>query len=244
MLLRRFIYRTRTRINGYLSGHYSVPWLYFSLIVLISSLPFATPALAEVDCSSLAGNGSCEQETDPGGTARNFQPNVMIGNPVNFVSGSKYQTETDFKAYGSELSVRRYYNSNEAGINLGLGNGWRMTYHTTLSKRKDTVIAITQSNGRLIQFTEAGHDSEGYSYYTSETRQDGTISTDENYRYWHIPDGRRLQFRGPFLVAIRYSSGEMLTLNYRKQRLTKISSSRGPFVELSYFDGGGWSGKL
>ena len=67
-----------------------------------------------------------------------------IGNPINPLTGNKYQIETDYAGAGIyPLRFERYYNSN-AGIDSGrLGARWRHTY--------DRSIVVSGSNATVTR---------------------------------------------------------------------------------------------
>lgn len=59
------------------------------------------------------------------------------GNPIDVITGNKYQRETDLPALPGVLGIEivRHYNSAQAGTDapLGLlGRGWRLSYETDL----------------------------------------------------------------------------------------------------------------
>ena len=70
-------------------------------------------------------------QDSPDGVARG------AGNPIDVITGNKYQRETDLPALPGVLGIEivRHYNSAQAGTDapLGLlGRGWRLSYETDL----------------------------------------------------------------------------------------------------------------
>lgn len=73
--------------------------------------------------------------TDIGITEENGRTCTLEGNPINFTTGNKFQTETDFKAKGDyALHFTRYYNSQSTQQHEStLGSHWRHNFDYSLT---------------------------------------------------------------------------------------------------------------
>ena len=58
-----------------------------------------------------AGAPSCEAESNAGSSAITPDIPYHVGNPIDVVSGNKYQRDIDYKAFNSGLTLVRHYNS-------------------------------------------------------------------------------------------------------------------------------------
>ena len=141
------------------------------------------------------------------------------GNPINLLSGNKYQEETDLPALPGVLGLelKRYYNSRSSHPGL-FGAQWRFSYETVLYDR-GTQIQIIQADGRRISFAK----KPGAALCDSPQWSDGQVRIeypgDKPVFHWRWPDGRVLTFRsglhgGYPLHAIRAPTGETSRLAY------------------------------
>lgn len=98
-------------------------------------------------------------------------PNEFFGNPINILSGNKYQKEVDIKGYGTyPLSFYREYNSID-----GL---WRFNYSANIQKT-GTIYKLKMNDGRLTTFTSG----DGQSFAPSPTEFGTLTRLDDGYRY-------------------------------------------------------------
>ncbi|MBV8470876.1 MAG: hypothetical protein JOY60_13580 [Burkholderiaceae bacterium] len=141
------------------------------------------------------------------------------GNPINILSGKKYQQETDLPALPGVLGLelKRYYNSRSSHPGL-FGAQWRFSYETVLYDR-GSQLQIIQADGRRISFAK----KPGAALCDSPQWSDGQVrieyAGDKPVFHWRWPDGRVLTFRsglhgGYPLHAIRASTGETSRLAY------------------------------
>ena len=104
---------------------------------------------------------------------------MQAGNPISLVSGNKYQQELDYRAPGSELQLRRHYNSTNSDMNVGWGRGWSISYSTyilqVVDNEKPNGFEIVQSDGRRILFHDEHSDENGRLIGTEETDEQGNI---------------------------------------------------------------------
>jgi len=76
------------------------------------------------------------------------------GNPINLITGNKYQKHTDYQSPSSRLSWQRHYNSSNSAYDFGMGRGWAATFLASLQFRNQNGAALVQGNGRRINFRE------------------------------------------------------------------------------------------
>lgn len=181
----------------------------------------------------------------PGGAGGSV--NVGGGNPVNLITGNKYQTEVDLPALPGVLGleVTRHYNA--MGRYNGLtGSGWRTSYEAVLYDF-GSLIQITQADGRRVTFdrvADFGHAAHG-TLCTASQPQDGQVTIHpradgKNEYRWRWTDGRVLSFSdgsggGYPLQSIRAASGEMLSLTYApKGELVRVRDPQGRSLDFVY----------
>ncbi|NLG75363.1 MAG: RHS repeat protein, partial [Xanthomonadaceae bacterium] len=185
-------------------------------------------------------------------------PITGVNNPIDVVSGNKYQGEVDFRLAGElGLSFARHYNS--ASVQgSAFGGGWNHSYETALvreERESGTTITIVQADGRRIEFHALGPARDGVRRYVSKPFGYGVVEEDvariEALRQsgdqtavharpwrWRWLDGRELIFdeRGA-LRRLQTASGEWLALDYdAHRRLERIIDFAGRTLRLSYWD--------
>ncbi len=192
-----------------------------------------TPCAASTDNT----NGSV---SDPGSTFNPLQPGVMIGNPINLITGNKYQNDTDIKLNSSRLGWQRHYNSANANYDFGLGRGWSATFLVLLQSINNNGAALLQSNGRRVLFDAPTQTTatDGQSRYVwkATTPSDGTLHTEGDFVHWSIPDGRTLRFKGAFLVDINFPGKARLSMFYKNNRLISVTDEYGLQLQFSYYE--------
>ncbi len=194
---------------------------------------FSSSSVAQ-ECSALdpIATPPCEDQSEPGVAPVYAQVSQFVANPIDAISGNKFQRTTDFKSLGSELRFTRFYNTYQSEINLGLGNGWRHSYHVQLLRESEQQLSIVQADGRKIDFKLVGKANAQHVYIPLHAR-DGFLVVHGN-PVWHLPDGRRLSFNGSFLNAISYANGNHLQLNYIDFRLDRVTDSYGRTLQFEY----------
>jgi RHS repeat-associated protein len=179
-------------------------------------------------------------DADPNGP-----PNcAAAGNPINVITGNKFQVETDLPALPGVLGLEivRYYNSGLGGRHntLGvLGRGWRLSYESELVAIGDTV-QIRAADGTRYIFSR---DVLRPSLCNSTNPSDGTVTTRRTAAgeefVWRQNDGRRLTFnqRGR-LVQIQAPTGEFVSLQHdARGLLVKVTDPQGRSLVLNYLPG-------
>lgn len=161
------------------------------------------------------------------------------GNPINLITGNKYQQEVDVPKLPGVLGLMlsREYNSLSTHVGV-MGGGWHMSYETMLYDFGGQ-LQIVQPDGQRLMFRR-GMGS-GVVLCTSPQPEDGQVSvvadTPGHITYsWRWPDGRVLVFgtragsggssrgsssgdanSGHLLQSITAPGGEQLSLNYSPQ---------------------------
>ena len=129
---------------------------------------------------------------------------MTVGNPVNPLTGNKYQDELDADPLPGPLGleIRRHYNSAYVADDPPWGRGWRLSYDTRLY-RVGKRIQIVQADGRRLVFQAPGEGAADGIVCTSEQLGQGELMLDgEGYR-WTWPQLRELRFDAAgFLVRI------------------------------------------
>lgn len=205
-----------------------------SLFLLVCTLVPPSAFASTDDCPAAISSGqpACAESQDIGSHSPNPKKSRHVGNPVDIVSGNKYQSEVDVRLGVSRLSLVRHYNSVNSTANLGLGNGWRHTYSVLLVTDGNDIRRITQSDGRVIEFRKNG------ARHQSLNEDDGYILIQPNNKHaWHLPDGRVLSFHGSFLTKIADSDGAALTLFYQHRRLHTVTDEFGNSIVFRYAPG-------
>jgi RHS repeat-associated protein len=171
------------------------------------------------------------------------------GNPVNLISGDKYQRETDMAALPGILGLElvRHYHSRRAAPGMpavDIGRGWALSYDTRLYRRGDSVQILQADGARLVFGRSAGSSrlwmsADGARGVVRSIRIDGI----DEYR-WFWPDGRMLHFdRNGRLGHIVAPGGEILSIRRLEDgRLWKVRDPQGRSLVFHYPARGGYPG--
>ena len=213
----------------------------------VAALPGGARAQAGAQCSALAPGGpACGAE--PIGSADAADADRFVANPIDVVTGNKYQRREDYRAFGSRLAFSRHYNTGAVHADLGLGRGWRHDYDVSLARAGDTTVRLYQSDGRAIDFEAVGTDAALEAGISAEALSTGAVphlpaNAGDGYLLfdgrgsWHLPDGRALGFSGRYLVSVEWPDGDRLALGYRDGRLARVADRHGRAIELEYTPG-------
>lgn len=176
----------------------------------------------------------------PGGMGGGVQ--VGGGNPVNLVTGNKYQREVDLPALPGVLGLELVRHYNAQGTHRGLaGRNWRLSYEASLTDAGHQV-QINQADGRRVTLAR-GQGATAH-LCASPNAADGQVVVEQQggqtvYR-WRWPSGQVLTFGGGTgashpLQSIRAPSGELLTLAYNAQGdLLSVRDPQGRTLRLAY----------
>lgn len=203
----------------------------------------------------LCTNGICEDEDDefdglndgnadhckiPTSTAStlNGSVNLLVGNPINLVTGNKYQSETDLTPLLGQLglSFTRHYNS-QSSHQSTLGYNWRHDFEHQLNyQKKANRYQLTQGDGRTIQFNATEQEGQ----YQASRFVDGWLQITPQHISWYQRDGHVLRYtpQGK-LKSITSSTGKKLTLHYNRQgQLFLIRDPQQRELVLKYYPNG------
>ncbi len=233
-MARSLLHCTKSLLVGQrkvLVGMTSTALFVLSLLFLLL-LP-TKPAIAQAECLLEPGAAACDSSsTDPGSTSPPTDSRRHVGNPIDVLSGNKYQRGDDYAAFASPLVYSRHYNTALVLQNLGLGKGWRDTYSLRLygSLGKYTLI---QSDGRSLLFDSVADD--GITYSTDDAN-DGKLIVGKGVR-WVLPDGRVWEFSGSYPVSLTLPDGSGLTLSYKNKQLHTVTDNQGAVLQYFYTQG-------
>jgi RHS repeat-associated protein len=198
------------------------------------------------------GNPSCGA-SGPASQGNTSGTNVGAGNPINLITGNKYQQEVDMPALPGELGLEvvRHYNSAHSrpdGPNGLFGKGWRLSYETELLAIGNT-LQIVQADGTRATFARdpktpslcaSMHPADGYvqihdSAAGPSTNPNSPQASSYTWHWTHGPAaGRSLRFdaRGK-LIQITAPSGAFVSLTYAPDgQLAKVTDPQGRSLTL------------
>ena len=182
-----------------------------------------------------AGAPSCGIESSPGSARFESELPLQVGNPINVVSGNKYQHETDYQSPASGLALVRHYNSSLSQYDVGMGAGWRHSYQVVLTRVGDDRLDLVQSDGRLISFYRVAADQADL--FVASRPGDGHVQLGER-SIWSLGDGRRMYFQGSFLVRMELAEpAGSLSLHYQNGKLDTVTDQHGESLRFSYVPG-------
>ena len=186
------------------------------------------PTVGSPACT--AGTGSA-----PGSAVAANGPGLHVGNPIEVASGNKYQREIDYLGFGTGLAFTRHYNSLLADEDESLGPGWRHTYQVSLAGIREGGLRLRQSDGRTLDFAPVPGTSSP-AVHLGATPADGLVTHEGERSSWYLPDGRRLDFRGPWLERLDFGDARgALELRYRRDgRVASVVDRLGRALEFRY----------
>jgi RHS repeat-associated protein len=167
------------------------------------------------------------------------------GNPINLITGNKYQEETDLVPLPGVLGLelKRHYNSQVPHAGL-VGAHWRIGYETVLYDVGPS-LQIVQADGRRLMF-QRGSGAQA-ALCSSTHHEDGQVRIEPPSAdratptyHWRWPDGRTLTFGGGSggghpLQSITAPSGHRLTLHYGPDgTLLRVRDPQGRELRLVY----------
>jgi RHS repeat-associated protein len=194
---------------------------------------------------AVGGSPSCAGGSGPASLGNNSATEQGAGNPLNLITGNKYQQEVDMPALPGVLGLElvRHYNSMYSSPNVGqgqFGRGWKLSYETRLYPGAHT-LQIAQADGTRVTFNR---DPAQPSLCSSDNPAQGRLLirhfNDSHPRHlgylWQWPNGRELMFdaRG-LLMSIRAPSGETLHLLYDPDGfLLRVTDPQNRALHLIY----------
>lgn len=180
-------------------------------------------------------------------------PALGLGNPVNLVSGRKYERRVDIvlpdtarlPGAGADLArifalqpglplvFSRHFTADE--LDRGLGRGWRHGFDTRLAFRggERPLVEILQADGLRLSFS---HEAEGR--FVAARAHAGIVQALAEGFEWRWPDGRRLRFDDHgLLVRVEATNGDRFELRYEGRRLLEVRDRGGRSLRLRWRDG-------
>ncbi|WP_371766297.1 DUF6531 domain-containing protein, partial [Massilia sp.] len=199
---------------------------------------------AHAQCSTPAPGGNPNGNGCPGVASLPASgANTGAGNPINVITGNKYQREDDLPALPGVLGLEivRHYNSAYSAPgqpNGVLGRGWRLSYETELVDRFGKLQVLQADGGRVI-FDRDRNSPTGCS--TKNPDNGSMVLGRQNGRpdyTWTWTDGRKLHFNyAGKLDRITAPSGEAVRLLYDDQNvLVRVIDPQGRSLNLVYYD--------
>ena len=205
--------------------------------------PAPTPAPGPT-CSAAQGGKPCGSQSGPASQTKSA-PASGAGNPIDVITGNKYQQETDMAALPGVLGLEivRHYNSAYAAAHAPVdpfGRGWRLSYDTRLYV-SERAIQIVQADGARVMFNR---NSSNPSLCTSDNHTNGWVRVERSRVkgesietfVWQWTSGRQLSFnQAGKLVQIKEPTGEFLSLSYDLAgRLTTVTDPSSRSLKLQY----------
>ncbi|MES2161636.1 MAG: RHS repeat-associated core domain-containing protein [Pseudomonadota bacterium] len=213
--------------------------------ILLSCCCAALPGTAMADCGPVPGGppAACAPSS-PASVGASGGADAGAGNPINVITGNKYQREEDMPALPGVLGLEivRHYNSaysKPGSPNGPMGREWKLSYETELFE-KFGKIQILQADGARVIFDR---DPKNPGLCSTALPANGRITLARqpngmtNYT-WTWPNGRRLHFnRWGKLDSITAPTGEAVSLQYDPgQVLVRVTDPQGRSLHLGYLD--------
>ena len=166
-----------------------------------------------------------------------------VGNPINTMTGNKYQREVDMPPLPGVLGLEiiRHYNSDlsKASMIPGIiGRGWKLSYETEL-ERDGNNLQVREADGTLHRFicdaVDTTHcDSDDHTEGTIE-KQIKSLASDNTYR-WVRSNGQVMLFNlAGNLLQIEAPTGEFVSLQYdARNLLMKVTDPQGRELRLHH----------
>ncbi len=179
-------------------------------------------------------DGPASQESGP-------SLNVGAGNPINIMTGNKYQREVDMAPLAGVLGLEiiRHYNSAFSlphHSNNVVGRGWKLSYETELHVTGRSFQIIQADGARLIFHRDPNNPSA----CASVNPADGVLNEVQTGRgkeyIWRWTNGRVLTFseKGK-LVQILAPGGQFVTLQHDERGLLRtVTDPQGRSLRLHY----------
>ncbi|MEW6416081.1 MAG: RHS repeat-associated core domain-containing protein [Pseudomonadota bacterium] len=186
-----------------------------------------------------ADSGTPCDGTGPASQGNSSGTNQGAGNPINVITGNKYQQETDLPALPGVLGLEivRHYNSALASTPPGiLGRGWRLSYETEVYPVGNT-LQVMQADGTRILFIR---DPKNPGQCASNNPAHGRLAITRTARgeeyVWTWTNGRTLSFNHlGKLIHIKAPTGEFVTLTRDPAGLLmKVTDPQGRSLVFGY----------
>jgi len=215
----------------------------FAAALLILVFGILGSPLAHADCGAPPGGppNNCPSVASIGGTGG---PDSGAGNPINVMTGNKYEREVDMPALPGVLGLEiiRHYNSvnSQPGRQNGaMGRGWRLSYETELFDMYGKIQILQADGGRIIFERDPRHTN----LCSTRNPANGTMAlvpqkNGANEYIWTWTNGRKLLFDSAGkLYKIKALTGEVVALDYDQRNvLQRVTDPYGRSLHLVYGD--------
>jgi RHS repeat-associated protein len=211
-------------------------------LATVRSLAYCLALVALLMCPFEVEAQSCGGST--GGDPNKSPQCAGAGNPINVMTGNKYQLEEDMPALPGVLGLEivRHYNSMFSGPgqpNGVIGRGWRLSYEIELVDRWGKIQVLEADGGRVI-FDRNPKSPTGCSTLDpgNGTMAIGRQPDGKPDYTWTWTTGRKLHFNSAGkLDRINVPTGETLRLLYDSQNvLVRVIDPQGRSLNLVYYD--------
>ena len=201
----------------------------------------ASPSASPASCGPAAGGGTCAGATGVASLGNGGGADVGAGNPINVITGNKYQREVDLAPLPGRLGLEivRHYNSaysNPDNVTGILGRGWKLSYETDLYSIGNTIQIMQADGSRIIFNRDPAHPQ----LCSTTNPAEGRLRIDrtpagETY-VWTWTSGRTLSFDAAGkLVQIAAPTGEFVSLQHdAKGMLVQVTDPQGRQLQLQY----------
>ena len=206
----------------------------------VPGIPPVVPSMPTGTCGPGNGGPTCGSD-GPASNDSSAGLNIGAGNPINVITGNKYQREVDMAPLPGVLGLEivRHYNSvfsQPHHSNNLVGRGWKLSYETELYVT-GTSFQVIQADGARLIFQR---DPNSPGVCATANPADGLLSevqTGHGREYtWRWTNGRQLTFnkRGK-LVQILAPGGQFVTLQYDARGLLRtVTDPQGRSLQLHY----------
>jgi RHS repeat-associated protein len=189
-------------------------------------------------CAGNTGSPSCGEQ-NVASQSNQSQTNQGAGNPINVITGNKYQRENDLPALPGLMGIEivRHYNSLHMGLGQ-IGYGWRLSYETDLQVVRNQIY-ITQADGSRVIFNRSSINPSDCACQNPAQGHVMIYHTPKGDEYtWYWLDGKQLHFNQQGkLTRISAPTGESVSLTRGlKGELLKVTDPQGRSLIMHYAD--------
>ncbi len=190
-----------------------------------------------LSCTDPSGNPNACGESNIASQGNQSQTNQGAGNPINVITGNKYQRENDLPALPGLMGVEivRHYNSLHMGLGQ-IGYGWRLSYETDLQVVRNQIY-ITQADGSRVIFNRSSINPSDCACQNPAQGHVMIYHTPKGDEYtWYWLDGKQLHFNHQGKLArITAPSGESVHLTRGlRGELLKVTDPQGRSLIMHY----------
>jgi RHS repeat-associated protein len=177
-----------------------------------------------------------------------------VGNPLNVLTGNKFQREVDMSSLPGVLGLElvRSYNSFSSQPNdtkTVMGRGWRLSYDAKVEQtdRRGAALMLIDTDGTQVNFTIAKNQPPGLarneSAFVSDELGRGQLIQRKSsgfgveYTLVRLDNTRWLFDKRGWLSQIQAPSGEFVTIERDDRgRLLKVTDPQGRSLSVYYLD--------